>query len=219
MVTAPTVAPALGKIGPHLARNRRCVRCIVMRLEAERVAESESGFDAPPAIIPMQSSCVHKAPVLYTDLAKAIELKAKIDSAKCMVDTTACGWPKLSPLCLQSNVQSSCSFSAQSSASTLIGSGRLYDIRRAARSFCALLLTIWPHSACSQRLCALDVLVAACEAIRGSPSHTPAAEPFLPETRAAAAGVINLLPLLSSLLCRSRAPLCQHKAGAVLYEQ
>ena len=45
------------------------------------------------------------------------------------------------------------------------------------------------HCDCSQRLCALDVLVAACEAIRGSPSHTPALEPLLPQPRAAAAGV------------------------------
>ena len=36
------------------------------------------------------------------------------------------------------------------------------------------------HCDCSQRLCALDVLVAACEAIRGSPSHTS----FLPQLHA-----------------------------------
>lgn len=46
-----------------------------------------------------------------------------------------------------------------------------------------------PHAAGSQRLCALDVLVAACHAIRGGPSASPVAEPLLPETRAAAAGV------------------------------
>jgi hypothetical protein len=46
-----------------------------------------------------------------------------------------------------------------------------------------------PHAPGSQRLCALDVLVAACQAIRGGPSASPVAEPLLPETRAAAAGV------------------------------
>jgi hypothetical protein len=59
-----------------------------------------------------------------------------------------------------------------------------------ARSSCTVPFHCIPsHAARSQRLCALDVLVAACEAIRGSPSPAPAAEPLLPDARAAAAGV------------------------------